>query len=309
MHVRESDAPPVPAWALALVNGPQTTTRVAMPPAGGVATEWGNVQVRTGGEAALVSVTLDSTARWDSPAIGANIQEMIRLSLDGLRGTPFVEPVRLWNFLPGICEPVADGLDRYRVFNMARHRAFEAWFGAGALSSGLLPTASCVGHHGSTIAVHALGAVRAATPVENPRQIPAFAYSKKFGPRPPCFSRAGLATLGGQRVLMVAGTASIIGEESMHGDSLALQFGETLVNLEAIIAEGRRVHGGASGTAAFEGVRAVRVYYRRTADLAWLRERMPREWAENGNVEFVHADICRDELLVEIEMVVDVGRA
>ena len=149
-------------------------------------------------------------------------------------------------------------------------------------------------------------------PVENPRQVSAFEYSSKFGPRPPCFSRAGLVEVVGERLLLVAGTASVCGEESVHAGSLEAQLRETVVNLRAVVAEARRVDGVPHADdvgSCLKGVRATRVYYRRREDLAWLERSLPRELVAGAEVEYVLADICRNELLVEIELLVDVARA
>src|SRR5688572_16626286 len=49
-----------------------------------------------------------------------------------LRARGTVHPVRLWNHIPGIHDPMGamgDGLDRYMVFNAGRYEALSAWFG------------------------------------------------------------------------------------------------------------------------------------------------------------------------------------
>jgi len=43
-------------------------------------------------------------------------------------------------------------------------------------------------------------------------------------------------------------------------------------------------------------------------DLPPIKRGLPPELANVADVEFVRADICREELLVEIEIVVDVDR-
>lgn len=308
-------APAVPRWAMEMTSGTTSVRQVMLQLAdqvpGGTTDVACDVVVRTGRDAVLVSVGVDGVGDWTAASLEATVQEMIGLSLNGLRETAFAEPVRSWNFVPGICTPIGVGLDRYRVFNIARHRAFAARFGDAAIGDGRLPTASCVGHQGLTLATHILGARRASVPVENPRQVSAYAYSLKYGPRPPCFSRAGLVEVEGRRLLLVAGTASVRGEESVHDGSLEEQLRETVVNLRAVVAQGRRVGGvthGEEAPAPLKDVRATRVYYRRCEDLAWLKRALPRELVKDADVEFVHADICRDELLVEIEIVVDVAR-
>ena len=61
---------------------------------------------------------------------------------------------------------------------------------------------------GGGLALRFLAGTVAPRPLENPRQVPAWRYSRRFGPRSPTFSRAALALLGDGRVaLRVSGTA------------------------------------------------------------------------------------------------------
>src|SRR5439155_23835599 len=70
--------------------------------------------------------------------------------------------------------------------------------------------------------------------VNNPRQVAPYHYSQRFGPLPPCFARATrLAHPPG--LLLVGGTASVRGEDSVHADDLGNQMGESLLNLAALI--------------------------------------------------------------------------
>lgn len=304
----ECDAPAVPAWARGLAAG---VTDVENRSSNAVSGFECTTTITRGEDAALVSVSIDGVDEWTTESFAAASQALVRLSLEGLQGTGFEHPVRLWNFLPGICELIDGDLDRYRVFNVSRHREFERRFGEAALRAGSLPTASCVGHAGRSIAVHALGARGVARAVENPRQVPAYAYSNKYGPKPPSFSRAGIATFGSRRMLLIAGTASVLGEDSVHDGSLRAQCDETLVNLRAVAMAGRAAAGlaGVTEPEALVGLCATRVYYRHASDLAWLGDHLDPSLLGCREVEFVRADICRDELLVEIEAAIDLDAA
>ena len=76
------------------------------------------------------------------------------------------------------------------VFNAGRFEALSDWFGGPGRLPDSLPAASAVGHDGDDFAVHCLLLSRPGVAVENPRQVPAFRYSARYGPRPPCFARA-----------------------------------------------------------------------------------------------------------------------
>jgi len=310
-----SHVPGVPRWAVELTKGTSISRRIGLDidklAPGENALPAIEVVIRTGVDAALVSVMLDGVGDWTVRLLEVAVEQMIGLSIEPLRGSTFDQPARLWNFLPGICTPIGDGLDRYRVFNVARHRAFAKWFGDGAIAQGQVPPASCIGHAGLGIAIHAMGVRIGVVPVENPRQVSAFAYSPKFGPRPPCFARAGLTIIGGRPILMVAGTASVVGEGSAHEGSLEAQLRETMMNLQAVIAEAQRVGEGTitAGRADFTRVLATRVYYRRREDRAALERMLPTELMDPAEVEFVHAEICRNELLIEIEVLAEMASA
>ncbi len=186
-------------------------------------------------------------------------------------------PVRFWNFLPGINDPLGDaGQTRYMAFNAGRLAAFDRCPAARAA------TASAVGHAGPDLHLHCLSADRPGAPVDNPRQVQPHRYSARYGRRPPCFARASRIVIGGRRLLLVGGTASVVGEDSVHAD-LPGQIRETLANLAAV-----------AGPTPLTAVRAYHVPY---VDPTQLRDMLPPTWA----AELVPADVCRPELLVEIE--------
>jgi chorismate lyase / 3-hydroxybenzoate synthase len=200
-----------------------------------------------------------------------------------LRARGTIHPVRLWNHIPGIHEPMGDGLDRYMVFNAGRYEALSEWFGGKETFDTRVASASGVGHRGRDLVIHCLASDRPGRAVDNPRQIAPYRYSRKYGPLPPCFARATVI----ESLVLVGGTASIVGEASVHLDDLARQTEETLVNLAVF--------------AALDRYRDVRVYYPDPARLDELQGLLADAFPGAGEIEWVRADLCRAELLVEIE--------
>ena len=204
---------------------------------------------------------------------------------------------------------MGDGRDRYMVFNAGRFAAFERWFGQAALFTRTIPTASAVGIGSGALAIYALGAREAGLPVENPRQIPAYHYSSRFGPLPPCFARGTVVDgLGAGQALLVGGTASIVGEDSLHDRDARQQALETFENLASLVAAARRQIAARDGAAvdptpraAFDAFTELRVYVVRDADAPLLREMVTERFGRTARIEFAQADLCRRELLVEIE--------
>ncbi|HYG62723.1 MAG TPA: pteridine-dependent deoxygenase like protein, partial [Thermoanaerobaculia bacterium] len=225
------------------------------------------------------------------------------------RGT--LHPVRLWNYIPGIHDPMHVDQDRYMSFNAGRFEALCRWLGGAEQFDTLVASASGVGHDGQDLVIHCLAADSPGRAVANPRQIAPYHYSQRYGPLPPCFARATLIEgRAGQPLVLVGGTASIVGEESVHAGDLARQTGETLTNLAVLLREaaGTPIEPviGPTGAraAALARFRDVRVYYRHPENLPELC-RLLQDAFPAALVEWVRADICREDLLVEIEGVAE----
>lgn len=211
--------------------------------------------------------------------------------------------VRLWNFIPRIHTRMGtrDGgiLDRYMVFNAGRFAAYMRWYGesgAGPRSA----TATGIGHSGDDLVVHCLAAGAPGVAVENPRQVPAYRYSTKRGPLPPCFARATRTTLNDERVLLVGGTSSVRGESSVHPGDLDAQVGETLTNMAALVL-GKSEITDREESRALECYRSLRVYCVHGTDLSRVARTVEARFRGLEAVEYVRADVCRRTLLVEIE--------
>jgi chorismate lyase/3-hydroxybenzoate synthase len=211
-------------------------------------------------------------------------------------------PIRFWNFIPYPGDPMGAGLDRYMVFNAGRFAGYTQWLGASKEFGRVLPTASAVGVVSDDLVIHCLASDERGTPVDNPRQTPAWRYSRRYGPIPPCFSRATIANVNGTRLLLVGGTASIVGEDSIHEGNVDAQLDETLRNLEALIdaAARRPTTGSALGR-----LLDVRVYVALPENAAAIRETVTARCARAARVELAIARVCRPELLLEIEGVAE----
>lgn len=205
--------------------------------------------------------------------------------------------LRVWNYLPRI-NADGGGLERYRQFNIGRQQAFldarrDPFEGA--------PAACALGTAGVTpsgLSVRFLAARVAPQPVENPRQVSAYRYSSTYGPRAPTFSRAALADAGGgQLALLVSGTASIVGEHTVHAGDVVAQTQETLRNLQAVIDS---AHRGCSARYTLADLHPT-VYVRHAADVAAVQQVLAQAEPAWRGSPCVQADICRADLLVEIE--------
>jgi enamine deaminase RidA (YjgF/YER057c/UK114 family) len=205
---------------------------------------------------------------------------------------------RIWNYLPRI-NAVEAGLENYRRFCRGRSLAFEEHYGHGFQRQ--LPAASAVGMAGGPLAVAFVAGADEPQHFENPQQIPAFEYPPAYGPRPPSFSRATLVTTAGRRDLFISGTAAIRGHATVAANDLAAQLACTRENLIAIAAAA----GAGPAFGATEGWRrTLKVYLRRPGDFSAVRRDLEAHLLRpEDRATYLHAHLCRADLLVEIEAV------
>jgi chorismate lyase / 3-hydroxybenzoate synthase len=202
--------------------------------------------------------------------------------------SPFPHVLRIWNYLDLINEGVGDA-ERYRQFVVGRAR------GLAQAGAGPHPAATAIGRQRPThtLQVYWLASRCPGVAVENPRQMSAYHYPRAHGPVSPAFSRATVAAEG---TLLISGTASIVGHSSRHSENPGEQLEEILRNLAALIAHAQ-AQAGASG-----GRDHLKVYLRDPALLDAVATRL-QVTHPHSEVMFLAGDICRRELLLEIECV------
>jgi len=201
---------------------------------------------------------------------------------------------RFWNYIADI-NSHSFGLERYRQFNLGRQDAFLAH---GRNVVGNAPAACALGSAQGPLSIAFLAGRVVPLSIENPRQISACQYPQQYGPRSPTFSRASLVRLRQDEVLFVSGTASIVGHATLHPGDVVAQTRETMANIEAVLAEANRL-------ASQPGFDLASLYYkisvRHPADLAQIRTEFERIVGTTPNAVYLQADVCRQELLLEIE--------
>lgn len=206
--------------------------------------------------------------------------------------------LRFWNYLPHINREDG-GLERYRHFNLGRQRALLEARSAAFEGS---PAACALGTLEGPLCVRFLASTMPAVAIENPRQVPAYRYPTQYGPASPSFSRAALAPMGqGQLALLISGTASVVGHETVHVGDWRAQLDETMRNLQAVIDVANR-----HSTARFSlSDGHCVIYVRNPALAAPLRtafEQMIGPHSQAARSALVlHAEVCRSDLLLEIE--------
>jgi chorismate lyase / 3-hydroxybenzoate synthase len=201
------------------------------------------------------------------------------------QASPFRHLLRVWNYLDAINEGPGD-LERYREFCVGRAHGLTGF------AAERFPAATAIGQQQPTgrLQVFWLAGRREGVPIENPRQVSAYRYPRTHGPVSPSFSRGTITPCG---AVLISGTASIVGHVSQHHDDPLAQLEETVRNLEALAAHARARPVG-------KEQQLLKAYIRHTAHAQLIEQRL-REIYPNSELIILAADICRRELLVEIE--------
>jgi chorismate lyase / 3-hydroxybenzoate synthase len=322
--LRMSFAPPLPSAALplaAVVHGggaeaPEGTplvVRVPLPQLGGEprAELWqADGPVRTGvcrgvrwaAAEGLMAGALELPAG-DGAALEAAACRAYRDLLAVSAELGYAHLLRLWNVVPAI-NRVDSGLERYRRFCRGRAEAFEGHHGP--LFQSRLCASSAVGSAGGDLVVWFLASPQRGSSRENPRQVSAYSYPPCYGPRSPSFSRATRCPPVAGGWLLLSGTASIVGHRSLHPGDVQRQLHETLDNLEGLLPFAREGSAAATNGNA-PSFHALRVYLRRAEDLPRVRAELVARLGDVLPVLYLRADICREELLLEIEGIANPG--
>lgn len=265
--------------------------------------ESGAIRYRHDGEILFGEIALSETSF--AATDGASpLQQATELAyrevFELLDATGFPHLYRFWNYMPEI-NVHSYGLERYRQFNQGRQAAFAAWragIGENGRDVANIPAACALGTSGGPLCIAFLAGRVKPLRIENSRQISAYDYPQQYGPRAPLFARATLVKQASQTVLFVSGTASVVGHATVHPHDVAAQVRETVANLQSVLAEANRQ---ADDTPFSLGDLSCRVYVRRPADLPQIRLELARCAGDALNAVYVQADVCREDLLLEIE--------
>ena len=205
---------------------------------------------------------------------------------------------RQWNYIPGITV-LNDGSQNYQEFNDARSIFYgsDNWTGGYPAATGIGTSAG-----GVVVEICAIkGEDCANLPIDNPLQIAAHNYSQQVldgkvieqlsERTTPKFERARVL---GKRVY-ISGTAAIKGECSNFGTDTVEQAAETMEIMNRLISkENIPVE---NNGAQYD---LLRVYVKRENDIPAVCDYMQQHYP-TAQKHYLVADVCRPELLIEIE--------
>ena len=249
----------------------------------------GEIRWTGDGDYAFGVIEVDENARGGIAASARYAYCLLREWIAASR-TPHV--LRIWNYLDDINTGSGDA-ERYREFCRGRADGMASLFEHG------FPAATAIGVRSGrrVLQVYWLAARVRGAALENPRQMSAWRYPREHGPSAPTFARAMRAPTHSPQ-LYISGTAAIVGHVSHHHDDLPAQLDETLANFASLLEAA-----GVPARAHFGSHSMLKVYLRNGEDAgavsARLRERLP----ESTPVLLLNGDVCRRELLIEIDAI------
>ncbi|MDE7356397.1 MAG: PTS cellobiose transporter subunit IIC [Rikenellaceae bacterium] len=223
--------------------------------------------------------------------------------------------VRQWNYIEDITGFVGE-FQNYQVFNDARTRFYSLgrWSGGYPAATGI-----GAGPCGVVVDFNSMrGGDVEIVALDNPLQTPAHGYSQEvlvgaeddfFAQRTtPKFERGKAVLSAGSMMCYVSGTASIRGEESVAVGDVLAQTATTMENIDCLTSSDNLKRYGAVRPVGRGRYDMLRVYVKRADDMESVRDYMTARYPDTHMV-FLHTDVCRDELLVEIEGIVSYAGA
>lgn len=204
---------------------------------------------------------------------------------------PIHSIIRQWNYMERITD-FDGGNQHYQLFNNAR----TEFYAQTEWPEGY-PAATGIGTDRGGILIDVDAAVLESgeafvTPIDNKLQVMAHAYSgqvlKEAGQKKttPKFERAKSLTCHDRRLVYISGTAAIRGEESLDGVGLEGQLRITMENIGQLTGKARPV--------------MLRVYLKNKSDYEEAKVLLA-DYGLPVPVVYMRADVCREELLIEIE--------
>lgn len=223
----------------------------------------------------------------------------------------FRNVVRQWNYIENITSTIRTGTDEYQyyqIFNDVRALFYE--------KSGLhgdYPAATGIGCDAGVFTLELVATAdaqhRQTIPIKSPVQKNAYDYSagvlvgKAFHPvakQAPLFERAKMILSGDEALVFVSGTAAISGEDSVDVQDPFYQTAATIRNIfELLTAENLAANGVNKMPDRFQPT-GIRAYVKHPAHAAEVAACCEIHFPDTP-VLLLRADVCRPELLVEIE--------
>ncbi len=215
--------------------------------------------------------------------------------------------IRQWNYIENIAhvDRESDSHQNYQDFNNVRSRYYEK----GDFRNGY-PAATGIGMDTGGVIINFVALSESedvkVRPIQNPGQVDAHRYSEQVlqGEAPakctPKFERAKVISFNSNHYFYVSGTASILGEKTMHVGDVKKQTLTTIENIYRLFSRENQDRLGIHFDISEIRFSHLRVYVKHQKDIPLVR-RICQEKLNSSSMLFLESDVCREELLVEIE--------
>ena len=201
--------------------------------------------------------------------------------------------LKIWHYLPKLLDDYDNKKTNYSLLCEARESVYKSIY-----TKCNYPAATVIGIKGENILIYFFSAVcEKYKAIENTRQVSSYNYPMNIFLEKPMFSRAVsfIPNNSMTNKILVSGTASIKGYESMHSKNILRQLDETLENYNTFFDDKKNLSN------------IARVYMSSTSDnnIQLVSNVLNKKFGEN-NYALLKGDICRPELLIEIEGMISV---
>lgn len=217
--------------------------------------------------------------------------------------------VRQWNYIGNIYQRSKEQQQYYQLFNEVRK-----WYYTGLGVETGYPAATGIGmsQPGVAIETHAIkpGVEVSCDAISNPLQCEAFYYGQEVlvgqtgeiqkSKSAPLFERARLVHDNNRSILFVSGTAAIIGQQTVAPGNAAEQTRISIKNIERLASPENLLNRVPKLTCIPNKFAYVRVYVKQAEHIALVGS-ICQNYFQETPITIVQADVCRENLLVEIE--------
>ncbi len=210
-----------------------------------------------------------------------------------------------WFFIPQITG-YSDQNERYQIFNKHRRKLISKHSDPSGPGS-FYPASTGIGSRSNAVWTSAV-AFKSNTPIpahmmDNERQVPAHQYPEHESIEAPLFSRGMCLLFEKSSMNFVSGTASILNAKTVHENDIAGQTRQTIENIHNLLTQNAIEHNLESSSADVkESIKYATIYIKQEGDYPAVKD-ICCSYFGDIPMSYVKADICRDNLMVEIECI------
>lgn len=220
--------------------------------------------------------------------------------------------VRQWNYIPRLVEEVdVEGktFQNYQIFNEIRQKYYSYY----KKKSGY-PAATGIGSSNGVVTISFIAVsdflCDASYELSNPNQIDAYNYGQEvligdplleLQKKTPLFERGKVMCESELSTFFISGTASILGQETVHIGDVAGQTEQTIQNITSLMSPDASKGVAQIDMNCSKELAYLRVYIKDKSDFPIVRQICEKEYGATSCINYVEAEVCRTNLLVEIE--------